>query len=153
MTPNRCNMVTRQILMMRLGDEWSLKMVNRKELEAAEKAEVIQNVTALMIPLSLFLACVVMAAGTFLIYHGESIGWAFAAVSATMVIGAFTALIRFQNKYRARGIIRSNSEEAKPNAEEEHLIFDPEVVGVGTTPKPAQSQVVSTARPTATIVR
>jgi hypothetical protein len=78
-----------------------------KEADAAEKAEFIQSVKALMIPLSLFLACVIMAAGTFLIYNNESIGWAFVVVSATTVIAAFVALIRFQNKYRARGIILS----------------------------------------------
>jgi hypothetical protein len=100
-----------------------------KEAQEAEKAEFIQSVKALMIPLSLFLSCVVMAAGTFLIYNGEPLGWIFAAVATATVIVSFVALIRFQNKFRARGVIRSNMEE-------DLLVFDPESIGVGTsTPK------------------
>ncbi|HEY9775808.1 MAG TPA: hypothetical protein V6C81_18750 [Planktothrix sp.] len=82
-----------------------------KEAQEAEKAEFIQSVKALLIPLSLFLACVIMAAGTFLIYNGESCGWGFVAVAGTTVIIAFVALIRFQNKYRARGIIKAEPDD------------------------------------------
>ena len=84
-----------------------------KETLAAEKAEFIQSVQALFIPLGLFLACVIMAAGTFLIYNNEPVGWVLAGISGTTVIAAFIALIRFQNKYRAKGIIRSNIEEGE----------------------------------------
>jgi len=96
-----------------------------KEAHAAEKAELIQSVKALLIPLSLFLSCVVMAAGTFLIYNSEPLGWIFIAIATATVIAAFVALIRFQNKFRARGIIRSN-------LEEELLVFDPESIGAGS---------------------
>jgi membrane protein YdbS with pleckstrin-like domain len=117
-----------------------------KEAHEAEKAEFIQSVKALMIPLSLFLSCVVMAAGTFLIYNGEPLGWIFAAVATATVIAAFVALIRFQNKFRARGVIRSNMED-------DLLVFDPESIGVGTpTPKaPATTAPGVAGRPTATI--
>jgi hypothetical protein len=76
------------------------------EKEAAERAEFIQSVKALLIPVSLFLACVIMAAGTFLIYNRESLGWAFVALSSAMIVSAIVALIRFQNTYRARGILK-----------------------------------------------
>ena len=71
----------------------------------AEKAEFIQSVKALMIPFSLFLACVILAAGTFLIYNQEPLGWAFVATAGGMMVAAFVALIRFQNKLRAKGIM------------------------------------------------
>jgi hypothetical protein len=80
------------------------------EIEAAEKAEFIQSVKALLIPLSLFLACVIMAAGTFLIYNREPLGWAFAALSTVIIIAAIVAFIRFQNKHRARGILKHGTE-------------------------------------------
>ena len=80
------------------------------EIEAAEKAEFIQSVKALLIPLSLFLACVIMAAGTFLIYNREPLGWALAATSTLIIIVAITAFVRFQNKHRARGILKHGTD-------------------------------------------
>lgn len=80
------------------------------EIEAAEKAEFIQSVKALLIPLSLFLACVIMAAGTFLIYNHEPLGWVFAATSTIIIIAAITAFVRFQNKHRARGILKHGTD-------------------------------------------
>ncbi|HEY9682694.1 MAG TPA: hypothetical protein V6C86_14030 [Oculatellaceae cyanobacterium] len=71
----------------------------------AEKAEFIQSVKALYIPFSLFLACVIMAAGVFLIYNLEPTGWAFVAVSGAIMASAFFALIRFQNRLRASGVL------------------------------------------------
>jgi hypothetical protein len=71
----------------------------------AERSEFSQSVKALYIPLSLFLACVIMAAGCFLIYSLEPIGWAFVAVSAAIMASAFFALIRFQNRLRANGVL------------------------------------------------
>jgi hypothetical protein len=107
-----------------------------KETEAAERAEFIQSLNALLIPLCSFLACVIMAAGAFLIYQGESIGWAFVAVSVTTVIAATVALIKFQNKLRARGVIRSEMHAG--DAEKELLVFDPEELGVGVVPPASQ---------------
>src|ERR1700738_2450023 len=76
------------------------------EYREAERAELIQSVKALLIPLSLFLACVIMAAGMFLIYNREPLGWAFAATSTLTIVGAIVAFIRFQNTHRARGILK-----------------------------------------------
>jgi len=75
----------------------------------AEKAEFIQSIKALYIPLSLFLACVIMAAGVFLIYNLEPVGWAFIAVSGAIMASAFFALIRFQNRLRANGVLPPSS--------------------------------------------
>jgi hypothetical protein len=80
------------------------------ELEAAERAEFIQSVKSLLIPLCLFLACVIMAAGTFLIYNHEPLGWAFALVSTLIIISCMVAFIRFQNSYRARGILKHGTD-------------------------------------------
>ena len=78
--------------------------MNQQQIDA-ERAELIQAVKALLIPASLFLACIIMAAGIFLVYNHEALGYAFVAVSLTIVICAFIAFIRFQNKYRAKGIL------------------------------------------------
>jgi hypothetical protein len=94
------------------------------EIEKAERAEFIQSIKALAIPSSLFLACVIMAGGAFLVYNNEPIGWAFVAVSLTTVFGAFWALLCFHNKYRAQGILKH------PNLKEEVLEFTPDEPGV-----------------------
>lgn len=82
-----------------------------KEIRDAEKAEVVQAVKALFIPSSLFLACVMSAAATFLIYHREPLGWVFAVIALTTIASAFFALIRFQNKYRVRGVLLKDDEQ------------------------------------------
>ena len=117
-----------------------------KETIAAEKAEFIQSVKALFIPLSLFLSCVIMAAGTFLIYNNEPVGWVLAGISGTTVIVAFIALIRFQNKYRAKGIIRSNIEEG----EDDTIDFEPGADSPAVTAK-LNSQTGVDARPVVAI--
>ncbi|MBI2811829.1 MAG: hypothetical protein HYX67_13515 [Candidatus Melainabacteria bacterium] len=80
------------------------------EIEAAEKAEFIQSVKSLLIPLCLFLACVIMAAGTFLIYNHEPLGWFFAGLATLIIIASMVAFIRFQNKHRARGILKHGTD-------------------------------------------
>lgn len=67
------------------------------------RAELIQSVKALLIPLSLFLATLASAAGTFLIYNGYSLGWAFVLLAAATIVAALTAFVRFQNKLRVKG--------------------------------------------------
>ena len=79
----------------------------------AEKAEVWQAVKALLIPLSLFLACVISAGGVFLVYNREPLGWAFLLVAVTIIVLDFIGLIRFQNSYRAKGIIVTDILEAE----------------------------------------
>lgn len=94
------------------------------ELEAAERAEFIQSVKSLLIPLCLFLACVIMAAGTFLIYNHEALGWAFALLSTLMIISCMVAFIRFQNNYRARGILKHGTEAEVIEAVETENVTD-----------------------------
>lgn len=72
---------------------------------AAEKAEVWQSISALYIPFSLFIACVIFSGGAFLVYYNEPIGWAFIATTALIATSAFIALFKFQNKFRVQGII------------------------------------------------
>ncbi|MBS1990313.1 MAG: hypothetical protein JSS83_07335 [Cyanobacteria bacterium SZAS LIN-3] len=77
----------------------------RKALEAAEKAEFWQAAMSLYIPLSLFLATCVFAAGAFMVYYEEPAGWGFIGATVLIALSAFVALIKFQNKFRAKGII------------------------------------------------
>lgn len=77
----------------------------KNEAWEAEKAELIQSIKALYIPFSLFIACVILAGGVFLVNQNEPIGWGFLLVAATIALSAFIALFRFQNKQRAKGII------------------------------------------------
>ena len=84
-----------------------------KEIAKAERAELIQSVLALFIPLVLFLSVVVLAAGMFLIYNEESVGWAFIGVAATMALGSIISLIKFQNKLRARGVVPQDPNDVK----------------------------------------
>ena len=81
-----------------------------KEIADAERAELIQNIKALFIPLFLFLSCVIFAAGAFLLYSEEPAGWGFVIVSMVVSISCIVALIRFQNGFRARGIVPSDLE-------------------------------------------
>jgi len=83
----------------------------KDSIREAEKAELFQAISALYIPLSLFLACVIMAAGTFLIYSEYPVGWALVAIAATIMISAFVILLRFQNDLRVAGIMPSPEDE------------------------------------------
>jgi len=83
------------------------------EKEKAERAELLQSIWALFIPLSLFLAAVISSAGVFLLYNGESAGWIFIAVTGLMAIAAITALVKFQNPYRAKGVISRAKEDSE----------------------------------------
>lgn len=84
--------------------------MKNKMLEA-ERAEFIQSIKALLIPLSLFLSCVIFAAGLFLVYNNEQAGWGFIAVAGVASMSAIVALIRYQNPYRARGVISRKEED------------------------------------------
>lgn len=89
-----------------------------KEEKEAEKAEVIQAVKALFIPLLLFLSCIMFAAGVFLLRNSEPLGWVFIGITVVVSTGSFIALIRFHNSYRARGIM--------PDKEDIMVEFDDE---------------------------
>jgi hypothetical protein len=78
-------------------------MAKEAEIEA-KKAESWQGLMAFLIPLTLFLACIGAAAGSFLIYHHESLGWIFLVIAGVIIILNFIALIHFQNKLRAKGV-------------------------------------------------
>jgi len=85
----------------------------------AKKAESWQALLAFLIPLTLFLACIGAAAGSFLIYHHESLGWIFLIVSGVTIILDFIGLIRFQNKLRAKGVFASEeATDIKDNSEQ-----------------------------------
>ncbi len=88
------------------------------ERERVEKAELMQSIKALYIPLSLFLSCVIFSAGTFLLYNNEPFGWVFIAITGLLAVTAIFALVRFQNPYRAKGVItRADDSDAAESAE------------------------------------
>jgi hypothetical protein len=115
----------------------------RREAElAAEKAEVWQSISALYIPFSLFIACVIFSGGAFLVYYNEPIGWAFIATTVVIAISAFIALFKFQNKFRAQGII--GGKDTEMIAERSHPAVAPKVVAPVvkeeiTEPSPAEN--------------
>jgi hypothetical protein len=82
-------------------------------IDEADKAESWQSVKALLIPLSLFLACIVAAAGTFLVYNNEQIGIALIVAACAVIVLDFIGLIRFQNVYRAKGVMSEKNDIAK----------------------------------------
>lgn len=106
------------------------------EIEAAERAEFIQSVKALLIPSSLFLACVIMAGGVFLLSVHEPLGWAFVLVSVSTIIASMIGFVRFQNKYRAKGILPKHLQEdelVEPAAETQSDTRDEETVSAASS--------------------
>jgi len=71
---------------------------------AAEKAEVWQSISA--------------SAGAFLLYnYQEPAGWGFIVLTVAIALSAFIALFRFQNKFRAQGIVGGkDTEMIKPGS-------------------------------------
>jgi len=84
-----------------------------KKLSDIEKAELLQSLKALYIPLSLFLSCVSFSAGVYLVYNNEQFGWVFISGTVLVALSAFFALFKFQNTYRVKGMIASEMEEAE----------------------------------------
>ena len=103
------------------ADDLAAKKQRQAAELAAEKAEVWQSISALYIPLSLFLSCVSFSAGAFLLYnYQEPAGWGFIILTAVIALSAFIALFRFQNKFRAQGIVGGkDTEMVKPTALQE----------------------------------
>jgi hypothetical protein len=89
------------------------KQENQKMQSEVDRAEMWQSVKALLIPLTLFLACIIAAAGIFLVYNNEQIGILLIVVAGTIIILDFIGLIRFQNKYRAKGMMPDKNDTPK----------------------------------------
>lgn len=78
-----------------------------------ERAERIQAWKAFLIPSTLFVACLMNAAGIYIIYTGSSVGVIFLGLGFAVIIGGLFAFVTFQNTRRAGGQWKqvSNSEE------------------------------------------
>jgi hypothetical protein len=85
--------------------EKAARQARLKAEEQAEKAELMQSIKALYIPFSLFIATCIFAAGAFMVYYDEPAGYGFIAVTAVIAVSAFICLFKFQNPYRAKGIV------------------------------------------------
>jgi hypothetical protein len=97
---------------MRAGTDLSQQENGNLKAEV-DRAEMWQSVKALLIPLSLFLACIIAAAGIFLVYNKEQLGIPLIVVATTVIILDFIGLIRFQNKFRARGMMPDKKDTPK----------------------------------------
>ncbi len=107
----------------------------KDEKKQAEKAELIQALKALFIPVALFLATVTFAAGIFLIYHNEVAGWGFMLTTAVLAVWSFVALFQYQNSYRARGIM--------PDKEDIMVEFSDELPSSSTRqPEPLEEEIL-----------
>jgi len=74
-----------------------------------EEAEIWQAIKTLLMPFSLFLAWIKVAAAIFLIYNGGPLVWPIASVATLVIVLAFVGLIRFQNTYRAKEVMANRS--------------------------------------------
>jgi membrane-associated phospholipid phosphatase len=83
-----------------------------------DKAEYRQAINAFLIPSSLFIACLLGAAGIFLIRESYGLGWVFIAGSFSIIAWAFFAFITFQNKLRANGQMKDQFDRPAPNFED-----------------------------------
>lgn len=75
-------------------------------MDQVERAEMIQNLKAYLIPSGMFLSTVINAAGIFLVYNGYGVGWVLVAAGVTAIIVALVAFARLQNKYREKGLMK-----------------------------------------------
>ena len=87
-----------------------MKHLDKETEKEAKKAESWQALVAFLIPLTLFLAVVTAAAGSFLVYYHEPLGWIFLVAAGITIILNFIALIHFQNKLRAKGVFVSEED-------------------------------------------
>lgn len=82
-----------------------------------DRAEYIQAIRAFLIPSSLFIACLLGAAGTFCLVNAEPLGWVLIAGMVSIIAWAFHAFINFQNKVRKRGGFRGHKVDAAEEAQ------------------------------------
>lgn len=68
-----------------------------------DKAERIQAIKAFAIPSSLFVACLFNAAGIYIIYNGNAVGFVFLAFGFAVIAAGLFAFITFENKARSKG--------------------------------------------------
>ncbi len=68
-----------------------------------ERAERMQAWKAFLIPSTLFVACLLNAAGIYILYAGNSAGMIFLGLGIATIIGGMFAFITFQNQQRAGG--------------------------------------------------
>jgi hypothetical protein len=68
-----------------------------------ERAERIQAWKAFLIPSLLFVACLLNAAGIYIMYAGNSVGIVFLGLGLTVIVGGMIAFVTFQNTKRAKG--------------------------------------------------
>lgn len=115
-------------------------------MDEIDKAELIQALKAYFIPVAMFIACVLGAAGTFLIREGYGLGWLVIGAAATLLTGAFVACATFQNKLRARGLMKDKYDTPAPGFETESETETEAKVETQTQFQTSQSQIDSENR-------
>ena len=79
-------------------------------MNETERAERIQAWKAFLIPSSLFVACLLNAAGIYILYSGSAIGVVFIGAGIATISAGLFGFITFQNKRRAKGQWKKVSE-------------------------------------------
>lgn len=68
-----------------------------------DRAERLQAWKAFLIPSSLFVACLLNAAGIYILYAGSAAGVVFLGLGFLVMISGLVGFVTFQNKKRAKG--------------------------------------------------
>lgn len=79
-------------------------------MNETERAERIQAWKAFLIPSSLFVACLLNAAGIYILYNGSALGVVFIGAGIATITAGLFGFVTFQNKRRAKGQWKKVSE-------------------------------------------
>lgn len=86
-------------------------------MDEIDRAEFNQALKAYLIPAGGFVACLLGAAGVFLIREGYGIGWLFVASSAALIVTVSVFMLTFHNKLRASGLMKDPHDSPAPGLE------------------------------------
>lgn len=87
-------------------------------MDEIDKAEMAQAVKAYVIPAGGFVACLLGAAGAFLIREGYALGWLFIGASAALIVTVSVCMLTFHNKLRASGLMKDPHDSPAPDLED-----------------------------------
>ena len=94
-----------------------------------ERAERTQAWKAFLIPSTLFVACLLNAAGIYIMYTGSSVGIIFLGAGFTVIVGGLWAFITFQNAQRAKGKWKQPPKLPAHITEDTAATLEPETAG------------------------
>ena len=110
------------------------RLSQESHMNEIERAERIQAWKAFLIPSTLFVACLLNAAGIYILYSGNTLGIVFLLLGFSVIIGGLFAFVTFQNSHRARGQWKRLSEDRRTvgaSSHEDAIQQEHELVGSG----------------------